>query len=302
MPRQVARGGDALSIEECRASALQNNLDLAVELFKPDHPPTREITQEQAAFEAVFNGSAAYSLSNNRFPAAGGVPSFTQTNLNPDVNLGIPHLQTGGTFKLDAPYQFSQGTYVSQALNSFYTFTPNLSITQPLLRGFGFDVNAQAIRISFYQYQQAEARTKLEVIRVLADTDRAYWHLYASRAAAGKCVRQQQLETGHQATRPRQAAGRSVGVIAAVDASSGRSNPGVADQEEQIIIAENAVRQRERDLKRIINRADLAMDTPHSAHSRARIPTSSRFTSTPAASSAPPMTSAWRCSTSSYRS
>ena len=104
-------------------------------------------------------------------------------------------------------YQYSSGTYISQALNSFYTFTPNVSISQPLLRGFGFDVNAQSIRIAFYQYQQAQARTKLEVIRVLAETDRAYWHLYASRKQLG--VRQQQLDLAVKQLDHAKAAARS---------------------------------------------------------------------------------------------
>jgi len=99
-------------------------------------------------------------------------------------------------------------------LSSFYTFTPNISFTQPLLRGFGFFVNAQAIRIAFYNYQQVQARTKLEVIRVLAETDRAYWHLYATRQELG--VRQQQLDLAvKQLDRAKRQAG--VGVIAAVD-------------------------------------------------------------------------------------
>jgi len=243
----------SLSIEECRASALANNLDLGVELFNPSIAHT-QITQEEAAFEAVFNGSAIYAL--NRFPSAGGVPAFTQRNITPDANIAIP-LETGGTLKLDAPFQSFQGTYVSQALNSYYTFAPNISLSQPLLRGFGFDVTAQAIRVAFYQYQQVQARTKLEVIRVLAETDRAYWRLYASRRQLA--VRQQQLDLAVKQLDRAQRQAR-VGIIAAVDIV--RAESGVADAEEQIITAENAVRQRERDLKRILNRPDLGMDMP----------------------------------------
>lgn len=259
-PDAATRPADALpppivglSIEDCRASAMKNNLDLGVELFNPTIAHT-QITQEQAAFEAVFNGTAAYAL--NRYPSAGGVPAFNQYNVTPDANLGIP-LETGGSIKLDAPFQYFQGTYVSQALNSYYTFMPNIGFTQPLLRGFGFDVNAQAIRVAFYQYQQVEARTKLEVIRVLAETDRAYWHLYASRAELG--VRRQQLALAIKQFDHARAQVRA-GLIANVDIV--RAESGVADAEEQIIIAENAVRQRERDIKRILNRPDLGMDTP----------------------------------------
>lgn len=240
------------TIEECRSAAIKNNLDLKVELYNPTISHTT-VTQEQAAFEATFNAAANYS--QNAFPAAGGVPTYTQYNVTPDVNLQIP-LQTGGSIKIDAPFQYFQGTYVQQALNTYYSFTPNISISQPLLRGFGFDVNAQAIRIAFYQYQQVQARTKLEVIRVLADSDRAYWALYASRALLDVRRKQYDLAVAQQERARRQA---RAGLMAEVDIV--RAESGVADQVEQIIIAENNVRQKERDLKRIMNRPDLGLET-----------------------------------------
>lgn len=241
-----------LTVEQCRAAALANNLDLQVELYNPAIAYT-SVTQEQAAFEAVFNAGASYA--QNRYPPAGGVPAYTQYNVTPDVNVGIP-LMTGGTLKLDAPFQYFQGTYVQQALNQYYTFTPNITFTQPLLRGFGFNVNAQAIRIAFYQYEQALARSKLEVIRVVAETDRAYWNLFASRAEADVRQKQYDLALAQLARARRQA---RAGLMAEVDIV--RAESGVADQVEQIIIAQNAVRTRERDLKRILNRPDLGIES-----------------------------------------
>ncbi|HEX4795993.1 MAG TPA: hypothetical protein VH370_19550, partial [Humisphaera sp.] len=48
-----------LSLQECRAIALQNNLDLKVSLYQPAISYT-SVTEEQAAFEAVFGASASY--------------------------------------------------------------------------------------------------------------------------------------------------------------------------------------------------------------------------------------------------
>ena len=63
----------------------------------------------------------------------------------------------------------------------FYTSDVNASISLPLMRGFGVAPNAQSIRIAFYESQAAQARTKLEVIRVLTDAEKTYWLLYAAR-------------------------------------------------------------------------------------------------------------------------
>ncbi len=242
-----------LSIEECRLAALHNNLDLNVTLYDPSIAHT-VVTIEQAAFEATFNGAINYTQS--RTPAAGTVGAFTQYNVQPDVNLQLP-LQTGGFIRADAPYQFINDAGLSGPLNPTYTFNPNLTLNQPLLRGFGYDINAQSIRIAFYQYQQSLARTKLQVIRVLADTDIAYWHLYASRALLDVRRKQYDLAVAQLECARRQA---RAGMIAEVDIV--RAESGVADQVEQIILADNDARQKERDLKRILQRPDLGIQTP----------------------------------------
>ena len=59
----------------------------------------------------------------------------------------------------------------------------SLSISHPLLRNAGNRANTYAIRIAEYERQITYARTKLEVIRVIADVDRVYWRLYAARNA-----------------------------------------------------------------------------------------------------------------------
>jgi len=94
-----------LSIEECRAAALTNNLDLGVELFNPTIAHT-QVTQEQAAFESGVQRVGV--LRTKPSSSAGSVPSFTQTNITPDVNLAIP-LQTGGMLSSTRPSNIPRG-------------------------------------------------------------------------------------------------------------------------------------------------------------------------------------------------
>ncbi|MDB5305600.1 MAG: hypothetical protein JWM97_3149, partial [Phycisphaerales bacterium] len=242
-----------LSIEECRLAALHNNLDLKVELYNPAIAQT-SITEQEAAFEAMFNAAVNYQQSKS--PSAGGVPAFTQYNVVPDAGLQIP-LRTGGFIKFDNPFQYIKQSGQTSPLNPSYTYTPSISINQSLLRGFGFDVNAQGIRVAFYNYQQTQARTKLAVTRVLAEADRAYWSLFASRAILE--VRRKQYDLAQlQLDRARRQV--RAGMLAEPDVV--RAESGVADQVEAIILAENDVRTRERDLKRILNRPDIPLDSP----------------------------------------
>ncbi|MDB5332509.1 MAG: hypothetical protein JWP03_3660 [Phycisphaerales bacterium] len=208
----------------------------------------------------MFNANVNYAQSRSPgLPGSTpglGVPAFTQYEVVPDAGLQIP-LRTGGTFRVDNPFQIINQSGEPPSLNPSYTYTPSISLNQPLLRGFGFDVNAQGIRIAFYQYEQSQARTKLTVTRVLADADRAYWNLFASRALLE--VRRKQFDLAQtQLDRARRQV--RAGTIAEPDVV--RAESGVADQVEAIILAENDVRTKERDLKRILNRPDVPLGGP----------------------------------------
>ena len=92
---------------------------------------------------------------------------------------------------------------------------------------------------------------------MLAEADRAYWNLYAARETL-KVRRQEYDLSVAQLERSRRQA--RVGLMADVDIV--RAESGVADNIENIIVAENLVRQRQRDLKRILNDASLPLDAP----------------------------------------
>jgi outer membrane protein TolC len=196
------------------------------------------------------------SFNRNQAPPNGFTPALRIDTLSTDANVVVP-LQTGGSFRFDYPLQRIDGTNGPPILNPNYLTTPNFSFSQPLLRGFGFYVAGQGIRIAFYQYQQSQAAAKLEVTNVLSNVDRAYWQLYLARQLLD--VRRTQYNSAAaQLERARREA--RAGVIAEVDIV--RAESGVADQVEQILLAENNVRQQERNLKGILNKPGLDVDSP----------------------------------------
>jgi len=255
-----------LTLSDAREMALENNLDLKIELFNPSI--AREgITEQESRFEAAFTTDASYSKTDqptlqqkNATTQAVivGTPGTPQTIIagnKAEVTSVSPGFQiplhTGGTINLSLPtdriYSGGSPTYNSQAL---------LNISQPLLRNAGSDVNEHGIRIANYQYKEAQARTKLLIIQTLADVERIYWRLYAARQAL--VVRKQEYDLAvAQFNRAKHQ--HDAGVVAEVDVVRGES--GVADAVENVIIADNDVIQRERDLKRILNNPDLDVTT-----------------------------------------
>jgi outer membrane protein len=243
----------SLAIEDCRRMALANNLDLRVQLFSPAIAHT-SLTAAEAQFEAVFMASASETAS--RTPLGPGTVAPRSNQVGADAGLAIP-LVTGGSIRLDVPTDMAHSSVPPPALGTTWTNNPSISIVQPLLRGGGVYVNTQGIRIAFYEYQRSQAATKLEVIRVLTDVDRAYWQLYATREAL-KVRKKQYDSTQAQLERAR----RFVIAGTAAEPDVVRAESGLADTVESIIIAENDVRQAQRNLKRILNDPWLPLDAP----------------------------------------
>ncbi len=242
-----------LTIEEVRSLALQNNLDLKVELLNPTIS-RQSLSAEEARFEAIFTTDATYNTTDT--PTSSQLAGSQTTEYTVTPGIVLP-LRTGGQLTVSVPFDRFETNNSFSTLNPAYTSDALVSLTQPLLRGFGTDANAQQIRVAFYRYQESEANTKLEVIRVLADADRAYWRLYAGRQVL--IVRKQEYDLAIvQLERAKRQA--RAGVVAEVDVV--RAESGVADRVEAIIIAENLVRQRERELKRILNEPDISLDSP----------------------------------------
>ena len=240
-----------LSIEEVRAAALTNNLDLRIELISPSIAQT-SVNEEEAKFESTFNLSARRQ--NIDAPTDNATESSKAETDSFSTGLDIP-LRSGGTFSIDFPFDETETNNLFSTLNPSVDSDLRFSLQQPLLRNFGEYVNTHSIRVAKHQEQIASARTKLEAIRILANADRAYWLVYAARRELEVRIQQYELAlTQLDQARRRVAAGDSPQIEIT------RAESGVASRLEDIIIARTSVIRAERDLKRIMNRADLPLD------------------------------------------
>ena len=245
-----------LTLEQCRALTLENNLDLKVQLINPAIA-AEKVSQQEAQFEAAFYSNLTYSKTDTPTASfldeiSGSQVDYTGTGLGVQVPL-----RTGGTVTFDlADSRVKTGSPYS-VFDPSYGSDMSVSISQPLLRGAGKRANTYAIRIAEYERQITDARTKLEVIRVIADVDRVYWRLYAANRELD--VRKKQYDL---ATALYEQAGRFVAAGDKPQIEIIRTESGVAQQLEAIILAENYVRDRERDLKRTLNKVGLEMQTP----------------------------------------
>jgi len=254
-----------LSLEQCRALALENNLELKASLISPTIA-AEQLSQEEAKFESSFfaNANLAKSdqpqgravLVSDTFVPTVGASQIEYRQV--DTGVRVP-LRTGGTVTFDLGDTRTKDLRAepNRPFDPAYEASLAVSISQPLLRGAGQWVNTYSIRIAAYNRDIVGARTKLDIIAVLAAIDRVYWRLYAARRELE--VRQQQYELSQaQLERAR----RLVDAGQRPQIEVIRAESGVAQQLEAIIVAENTLRDRERELKRVINKAGMDVQTP----------------------------------------
>ncbi len=244
-----------MTIEQCRAITLENNLDLKIQLINPTIA-SEGVNQEEAKFEALFYSNLTYNKTDR--PAASATTIEASTADSSRVNLGVQMpLRTGGSVTFDIADNRSKSNFGSSTFNPSYTTDLRVSISQPLLRNAGKRAATYLIRAAQYNRQQVNAQTKLEVITAIAVADELYWQLYASRKELQVLKQQHDLAKALYEQAQRFV---DVGEKPLIDAI--RTEAGVARQLAAIIAAENTVRDNERRLKLIMNKPDLAIDTP----------------------------------------
>jgi len=253
-----------LTLEQCRALALQNNLRLKATLIGPTIAAER-LSEEEAKFEAYFFANASFTkweqpswrvidIGDGTFVPV--VEASQTETTNADLGVRMP-LRTGGNVTFDLADTRRENLNGDPNTNPSYEDRFTISLSQPLLRGAGKWANTHSIRLTSYDRQISDARTKLDVITVLAAIDRVYWRLYAARKELE--VRQQQHDLGRaQLEQVRRLV--DAGQRAQVEVI--RAEAGVAQQLEAIIIAENNLRDRERELKQVINKANVDLQSP----------------------------------------
>jgi outer membrane protein len=243
-----------LTIEQARAEAIRNNLDLRVSVMDP-RIAREETTAERARFEAVFRPSARFTSTEPALledRTTGTSPRARTDSVELGAGVSIP-LRTGGRASVDLTQDYREG-------NSPFSDTPAwgsslaFSITQPLLRNAGREVNVAPITIAAYREQISEARTNLSVISTLAQIERSYWRLSAARKELD--VRQQQYDLAMaQLQRAQRRFDR--GDTPEIDVV--RAQSGLAQRLEAIITAETSLLIEQRELKRLMNTPDASV-------------------------------------------
>jgi outer membrane protein TolC len=237
-----------LSLSEAVGISLRENLSLAEEdvLF-------RIAEAEIKVSEGEFDPALTFEV-NQSFEKAQSATSFTSA----EEKLTRYGISFGGKVNTGTSYELalsSSRTEVSQTpfllLNPYYRTALELTLTQPLLKGFGRGVQESSLMVARKNQEIAGLRTEHRIMEIIADTVGAYWELYFARG--DREVSEFSLELAENTLKEVRAK-IEAGSLAPVEIYSAEAE--VAIREENLLRAGKAVSDAEDALKAVMNFKD----------------------------------------------
>lgn len=244
-----------LTLADVKKYALENNLGLRVDRF--DVAISEEgYVAAAGKFEPVLGATATYTNDRDRDD------DVAETTVV-EASVTIP-TRLGGQLELALPYtrrDSEQVAFFDPMGNPVPVGTSNtagvtLSLQQPLLRNAGLSVSHASINLAGLRARQADGRMKLATIRLLALAEQSYWRYYA--AYENLRIQKSKYDLAREQLRFAQ---RLVEEGVRTRAEVTRAAAGVAREFESVILAETQRRRSERELKRIINVAELPLES-----------------------------------------
>ncbi len=176
-PKQIR-----LSLAECVQRALEHNYTVRIEAYGPAISET-QIVEAEAAFDTQFFLDASYA-NLDRAVIPGAYPAQSDTRA---LTGGLRKLLPTG---MQASVGLGQRRYADALPKSAERWNPNWTSTfvaelrQPLLRGFGLDVNRAQINIRRAEYDISQEQFLQRVRDTLLAVEAAYWQLAQARRNA----------------------------------------------------------------------------------------------------------------------
>ncbi len=231
---------EPLSLDHAIRLALENNQRVKVSAFSPQIARANVLTA-YGAFDPALTFRRSYSEAET----AGALPPFTRRPLaqNDDYALSLDGLMPWGmTYSLGANAQNSRGSFNAFADN--YTTFGGISVTQPLLRGFGFGFTLANLRIAKANRGISDWQHRQTVIDVVTNVIFAYNNLQQARdnLRIAKLSRDgaAQLFDENQ---------KKLKVGATSDAEVIQAHARVANREETVLLADRQMRDVENQLR-----------------------------------------------------
>jgi outer membrane protein TolC len=239
----------ALSLEDCILKAIENNLNVAVEVLNPE---LADISVSRAMENFLPSLSFGYSLQNTNSPSISFIEGEEKIQAEySDYSASIfQRIPTGGEFSISLNSSKNDSNQKFLSINPRYSSTLRFNFTQPLLKNFGFKISRKEIIIAKNNRDISESQFKGVLMDTIYNVESAYWNFVYSIENLKAKRQSLKLAQDLLAKNKREV---DVGTLAPIEILSAQTE--VASREADILQAEAMVKNNEDLLKTIINLA-----------------------------------------------
>ncbi len=242
-----------LSLMDTIEQTLKNNVQITV-LGYQSKVNAQKVIEEESVFDPSVSVDFTADERANQVSSAFASPDVTE-NRNLNWNLGLEQkLPLGLEYDISFDNTRNETNSLFAGLNPQYNSELELSMTQPLLKNFGVDVNRTNLYISKNNVTISDLDFAKEVIDIISEAETIYWDLVFS--IEDLRVKEKSLDRARDLERQVKAQ-VDVGTMAPLEILQAKSE--VASREEFVIVAKDLIQDNEDNLKNVLN---IGFDSP----------------------------------------
>ena len=243
--------GQPLTMDEAIARALKHNQQIKVSDFGRGIGRAN-VLAEYGRFDPAFTFQRTYSESESAFTDVYG----TQLIKTDNYSLGLTGVTPWGlNYQIGGTAQNQRGTYNAFS-NNFVTFG-GVSVTQPLLRGFGFGANLANLHLAKADRAIADWQFRQTVLDTITNVTIAYINVAEARENVVIARRARDLAAQTVSDNEKR---NKIGFSADADVTQARAR--AASREEGILLAQRQLKSAENQLRELMGDRDVAADAP----------------------------------------
>ncbi len=243
----------SLTLKDAIILSLNNNYDIRIAKLDPKIKEN-DITVAKSVFDPILTITGERDVreeprSNTLITGTSGIIQRLNDNNNIKATLEKP-MKTGAKITLD--FDLLIRNFIDPA--TFQTLNPmsqaiiEAKVSQPLLKDAGIFYNKSDIYIARNDKKKSILELKKTAIEVINTVQEAYWELV--KAIDALRVRKKSLERAEDLLKKNKIQ-VEVGTLAPIELLV--AEEGVAKQIEGVVVAENDIKDREDDLKQVVN-------------------------------------------------
>jgi outer membrane protein len=242
-----------LTLKDTIEKVLKNNVSISVQGYN-SQINEQSIFEEEADFDPTVDFEFTVGEETRQSKTTSSLSDPKNRNQDYDWDFSVTQkFVTGGDYEVSMDNNRNRSSSSFSSLNPTYSTDMALTVTQPLLKDFGIDLNKREIYIARNDQKISDHQFTEKVIDTLTEAENIYWDLVFSiedlKVKKTSLKRAQDLEKQVKAQ-------VDVGTLAELEILQAKSE--VASRDERLLSAQNLIDDNEDKLKNILN---LAFDS-----------------------------------------